>query len=275
MRIVIVLFLFVIAWSSSNSTANDEVEGKTLDQIYITANDYLELAREYWPRAANGDLLAMKVTFRALNNCWHFKDEISTADNIDELNKLMQGQHPNNLRFAKGAYFKCKALVEHFAEFPGWKDFRLRAALAGDIQSKIPVALDFYHLRNKRPREQFPFSPAAFLVDAMVAGNPQVFGSIAEGAHSHNVLQDKSQTTITAWYLLHCRYRDNCDKPESMLSLCTYMVSKCTQFENIHDMIRHDAGSDEVYADAKRLADELYLAVQQRRFRDLGINLVW
>jgi len=218
----------------------------------------------------------MKVTFRALNNCWHFKDEISSADNIDELDELMQGKHPNDLTFAKGAYFRCKALVEHLAEFQGWKRFRLRAALAGDIPSKIPVALDYYHLRNnKRPREDFPFSPAAFLIDAMVAGNDTVFGLIASGAHSHSVLQDKSQTTITAWWLLYCKYSNDCGKPESMIYLCAYMVRTCAQFENLGDKIRHDAGSEEIYADAQRLADELYLAVQQRRFSDLGINLVW
>lgn len=275
MRIVIGLCSLIIGLSSSNSLANDKVEDGSLNQIYMSSNDYLELVREYWPRAINRDLLAMKVTYRALNNCWTFKDEISAAVNIDELDELMRGQHPNNLTFAKGEYFRCKDLVEHFAEFPGWKRFRLDAALAGDIESKIPVALDYYRLNNERPREDFPYSPAAFLIDAMVAGNYLVFGFIAEGAHSHSVLQDKSQTTITAWMLLSCRYWDDCRKPESMASLCGAMVPACAQFENMHDMIQHDAGSQEVYTAAKRLSDELYLAIQQRRFDDLGINLVW
>jgi len=275
MRNVIALFLLGITFQSSNSMASGEADDQLVDKIYEASNDYLELTREYWPRAINGDLMGMLVTYRALNNCWHFKDAISAANNIDELDSLMQGQHPNNVLFAKGAYFKCKPLVEHFAEFPGWHDFRLRAALAGNVQAKVQVAMDYYYLGRRRPLEELAFSPAEFLVDAIRARYPPVFGYIAETAESHSILKDKSPTTIVAWWLLYCKYSKDCGKQESMASSCNFMVPACAKFKNLHEKIRHDAGAEETYVDATSLANELYIAVQQQRFDDLGINLVW
>lgn len=275
MRIVLVLFIFGIAFQSTSSVARAEAKGEMVDQIYETSNDYLELTREYWPKAVNGDLLAMMVTYRALNNCWHFRDAISAAKNIDELDWLMQGEHPNNVLFAKGAYFKCKSLVEHYAEFPGWHDFRLRAALAGNVQAKVQMAMEYYFLGRNRRLEDLAYSPAEFLVDAMRARYPPVFGYIAETAESHSMLKDKSPTTVTAWWLLYCKYSNSCGKRESMASLCGFMVPACTKFENLHEKIRHDAGTEETYVAATKLANELYVAVEQQRFDDLGINLVW
>jgi len=128
-------------------------ETATTQDLLNTSNDYLELVREYWPKIRLGDSQAMAVTYDALNNCGHFKNEIATAESIDDLDKLLSGRGPGDLRFAKGIYFKCKTLVHHYAEFPGWQDLRLRAALAGNIRSKVFVTLEFYRFRDERPRE--------------------------------------------------------------------------------------------------------------------------
>ncbi len=275
MRPVILLLLLVSIGLTSFSTAFGETKDQTIPQILSASNDFLDLVRQYWPKIGSGDLQAMTVSYEALNNCANFKDEISAADNVDDLEASLQGRHPETIRFGKGVYFKCKRLVEHYAEFPGWRGLRLQAALAGDIRSKIWLVRQYYHNKDKRPREDFPYSPGAFLIDAMTAGHPMVFGVIASSAPYYDLLQDKSQTTVVAWWLLSCKYRDDCDKPESLTTYCIFMSPECIAFENLLDLYRQRAGSDEVYAAAQRLADDLYLKVQQRRFQELGLNLVW
>lgn len=264
-----------IFWSSPTLRADDESRIQAINELLANYNDHLELVRKYWPRVGKGDLLAMTVTYTALNNCANFKEEISAADNVDDLEASLQGKRAHSdILFAKGVFYQCKSLVEHYAEFPGWPDLQLRAALAGDIISKIYIALQYYSLNNKRPREDFPFSPAQFLIDAMVAGNYLVFGQIAENAHARTILKNKSQTTITAWSLLSCKYYDYCDRPESLNNICRFMLPECLVAKNLRDLYRKRVGEG-VFAAANILADELYLAVQQKRFEDLGLNLVW
>lgn len=275
MRRFIALLLLGSIWMSSISTVHGQSEDRALPQILTTSNDYLELVRQNWPKIRVGDVLAMTVTYAALNNCGNFKDEISAAENVDDLEASLQGRGPQEILFAKGIYYKCKRLVENYAEFPGWGGLRLRAALAGDITSKIWMAFEYYHNKDKQPRENTPYSPGAFLTDAMAAGHHMVFGMIAENGPYYDILQDKSQTTRIAWWLLSCKYRDDCDKPDSMNIMCIFMVPECVGSENLFDVYRQRAGGEAIYTAAQRLADELYLKVQQRRFEELGLNLVW
>ena len=218
---------------------------------------------------------AITVVFAALNNCNHFKDEIETADNVDELEDMLSGRNPNDIVFAKGSYYQCKRLVENFAEFPAWEGLRLRAAIAGDTESAIWMAFEYYRRKEELPREAFPYSPGAFLTGAMAAGHSMVFGMIAETAPYYDLVRNKSRVTRVAWWLVGCKFRDDCGKPESMHNLCNFMAPECTQFENMYEVFRFRAGSDSVFAEAQTLADELYLAVQQMRYEDLGLNLVW
>lgn len=217
----------------------------------------------------------MVVTFKALNHCWHYRREIREADNVDALDELMADRTPMDRLFARDEFFQCKSLVERFDEFPGWRTFRVRAALAGDIPSKIEAARDFYVSSSGRPREDYPYSPAGFLIDALTAKDDLVFAHIATWAKYSTILKDTSPTTITAWWLLYGKYSQTCDKTESMKALCSVLSPECARFRTLGEKIRSDAGSDEVYAAAQRLADELYLAVEEQRFDDLGINLVW
>jgi len=275
MKAGIAITLLLAVLISPVSWADDESRTKALGDLLANYNDYLELVRDYWPQISQGDLLAMTVTYNALNNCAQFKDEISAADNVDDLEASLQGKRaPTDIYFAKGVFYKCKSLVEHFAEFPGWEGLRLRAALAGDAHSKFRMALQYYRIDNTRPREDFPFSPAQFLIDAMVAGDYTVFVTIAESAHHRTILKDKSKKTTTAWFLLTCKYWDGCDKPESMDNVCRFMLPECLTSTSLLDMFRK-RGGDEVFAEAEILSEELHLALQQRRFEDLGINLVW
>ena len=266
----------LLAWSSN---ALAEAQGKTeverLTEMLSASNDYLELVRKYWPRVGSGDIQAMTVSFAALNNCGNFRSEISAADTIDDLEASLQGQHPQTITFAKGIYFKCKRLVEHYAEFPGWGNLRMQAALAGDIPSRIWLALEYYSYKDSRPREDFPYSPGAFLTEAMAVGHPMVFALIGAFGHHRDILQDKSKASLIAWSLLACKYHGGCDEPESMKYMCIFMTPECVNSENVLDMLRQRAGSDEVHTAAQRLADELYVKVQQKRFEELGLNLVW
>lgn len=271
-----VVFAFLIGlWPAMASAGQLQSSQQSFAEILRDSNDYLDLVREYWPRVANGDVLAMTVVFAALNNCDQFKDEIKTAENVDELEELLSGRNPTDVLFAKGSYYKCKRLADDFAEFPGWEGLRLRAALAGDTDSAIWMAFEYYRRKDELPREAFPYSPAAFLTDAMAAGQSMVFGMIAETAPYYELVRDKSRVTRVAWWLVSCKFRDDCDKPESMHNLCNFMAPECTRFENMYEVFRSRSGSDTVFAQAQARADELYLAVRQMRYEDLGLNLVW
>ena len=275
MRAAIALLFLGFTWFGSISTADSQDGEQTVPQILSTSNDYLELVRRYWPRISRGDVLAMTVSYAAMNNCGNFKEEISAADNVDDLESLLQGKHPNDILFAKGIYYKCKRLVENYGEFPGWNGLRLRAALAGDIPSKIWMAFEYYSNKKQQAREEIPYSPGAFLTDAMAAGHHMVFGMIAETGQHYDILEDKSQTTRIAWWLLSCKYRDDCAEPESMNVMCTFMVPECVGSQNLYDVYRKRAGSEAVYDAAQGLANELYLKVQQARFTELGLKLDW
>jgi hypothetical protein len=82
------------------TAAADAQETQKTQQILNTSNNYLELVREYWPRISLGNVQAMTVTYDALNNCWHFRDSISKAESIDDLDTLLADSHVSQLEFA-------------------------------------------------------------------------------------------------------------------------------------------------------------------------------
>jgi len=273
MRPAIALLLLV---SVGLNTANADVEDQTFEQILSRSDDYLSLARQYWPKAGEGDALAMSISYEALNSCIRYKDEISAADNVYDLEASLTGRwHPTAIHLAMGVYSKCKRLVEHYAEFPDWETLRFRAAVAGDMRFKTWMAIYYYENKNRRPREYFSYSPGEFLTDAMTAGHPTAFNLIAHFGPHTDILQDKSLTTVVAWSLLSCKYRDDCATPESLLFDCMYTVPECVGAVSAFDLYRRRAGSEEIYTAAQVLADELYIKVQHKRFEELGLNLVW
>lgn len=152
------------------NTANADVEDQTFEQILSRSDDYLSLARQYWPKAGEGDALAMSISYEALNSCIRYKDEISAADNVYDLEASLKGRwHPTTIHLAMGVYSKCKRLVEHYAEFPDWETLRFRAAVAGDMRSKTWMAIYYYENKNRHPREDFSYSPGEFLTGAVSA----------------------------------------------------------------------------------------------------------
>ena len=252
-----------------------QAQTAAIQDLLNTSNDYLELVREYWPKIRQGDAQAMTVCYDALNNCGHFKDAIAQAESIDDLDELLASRHSNDRKFARGIYYKCRNLVRHYDEFPGWQDLRLRAALAGDIRSKIFVTLDYYRHRDERPRELLAFSPAEFLIDAMTSGDSMVFAAIGGLGVKYGLRKDTTQTTSIAWELVSCKLRGNCGDASSMGVFCAFMTSECSQYSSAYEYFRDQAGSDDAYAIAQEKAEEIQMKVQQRRFEELDLNLIW
>lgn len=267
--------ILAVALIVSRTAPAASSETQAIKHILNTSNDYLELVRKYWPKISLGDAQAMTLSHEALNNCWHYKDEIAQAESVDDLDELLSGRHPGDTKFAKQVYFKCRKLVHHYDEFSGWQDLRLRAALAVDIRSKVLVAFDFYRFRNERPRESFPFSPGGFLVETMRSGDSMVFSAIGGLGVDYGLRLDTSPTTSVAWQLVSCRLRGDCGDPSSMNVFCSFMASECVQWDNAYEFLRHQAGGDEAYAKAKQKADDIYTKVQQQRFEELELDLVW
>lgn len=250
-------------------------DAQAIQDILDTSNDYLELVREYWPKIRLGDVQAMTVSYDALNNCHHFKDAISSAESIDDLDELLNGSHPSQIVFARGIYFRCRKLVNFYDEFPGWQDLRLRAALAGDIRSKMFMVYDFYRLRREAPRETFAFSPGGFLIESMQSGESMVFSSIGEMGVEYGIRQDRSETTSIAWLLISCNIRGDCGEPSSMHAFCAFMTPECANASNLYQILRNRAGSDEAFAEAEQKALDLTSKIQQRRYAELDLDIVW
>lgn len=269
---VSILFLglaWTCAWSQPD---NPHLRAQ---DILLTSNDYLELVREYWPKIGTGNVQAMAIAFDALNNCSHFKSAIRSADNVDDLEELLSDRHPQDVVFAKGVFYKCKGLVDRYDEFPGWQRLRLRAALAGDLPSRIFMAFNYYRNRDTSPRAEVPFSPAEFLTGAMLAGDPTVFVMIALAPPQLRLRTDISKLTTIAWRLLECRFRGDCDEPTSLKEYCAYMVPECLEANNAHELWRLRAGTEAKYAEANRRAEHLFQKIRERSFEELGLDLVW
>lgn len=272
-------FLFVVAQFTvaMSSASADEVDTDWLatQDILMTSNDYLALVREHWPKVSQGNVQSMAIVYDAMNNCGHFKSAIQQADNIDKLDALLTDRAPEDVRFAKGMYYKCRLLVDHYDEFPGWDRLRLRAALAGDSRSRIYIAFAYYYQRDTSPREEVPFSPAEFLTGAMLDGDPLVFGMIAHVQPALRLRTDYSTVTTVAWGLLECRFRGDCDEPASLRAHCYFMMPDCVEAENAFDFWKIRAGGDVPYAEAERKATDLLAKIRERRFEELDLDLVW
>lgn len=266
--------LVVSALSVCEASRADNVHLETQD-ILMVSNDYLAMVRDYWPRIRTGDAQAMTLVYEALNNCGHFKDAIEEADDVDTLEGLLADRHPKDINFAKGMYFKCKGLVEHYDEFPDWQRLRLRAAQSGDSRSRVFIAFAYYYDRDKSPRDEVPFSPGEYLTGAMLEGDPLVFGMIAHAEPALRLRNDSSPLTTVAWGLLECRYRGDCDQPSSLRVHCFLMMPACLEAETATEFWRQRAGSDEDYEEAQRRAVRLLARIEQRRFDELDLDLIW
>lgn len=249
-------------------------ETAEIQQLLDTSSDYLELVREYWPKIS-GDAMAMTIVYDALNNCSTFEKEISRANSVDDLDALLAGRHPTDVKFGKAIYYKCKPLLDHLAEFPGWRGLRLRAAQAGDVRSKVLVSLEYYRYRDQRPRESIRFSPAGYLVEALQTRDPFPFKVIGVMGVGYGLRLDDSTTTTVAWQLASCRLSGDCDDPSSMKTYCAFMTPECTAWRTAYEHLRHQAGGDEAFEEAMRKADSILRNVEQQRFDQLDLDLVW
>ncbi len=266
----------IIGWLVlSNSISATEQWATSPDDLILYSNDYAELVEEYWPRIRLGDVDAMVVSFEALNNCWHFREAISASNDLDEFDNEMAGQSLNMLKIGRGFFYKCKQLVERFDWYPGWKQLRLRAALAGDRASRLALVRDFYRYRLERPREEFPFSPAQFVLDALGDRDPEIFNVIAVIDAPWGLRERNGPVVSAAWGLAYCHYKGNCESRESMERYCVFMAPECTRYQNALEMIGAEAGSEKNFTAAQDMAGELISAIEQERYEDLGLILVY
>jgi len=259
----------------SDSISATEQNATSPDDLILYSNDYAGLVEEHWPRISLGEVDAMVVSFEALNNCWHFREPISASDDLDEFETEMAGQHPEMLKFGRGIFYKCKRLIERFDWYPGWEQLRLRAALAGDRGSRLALLRDFYQHRLERPREEYPFSPAQFVVEALGDRDPKIFNLIAVIDAPWGLRERNGPVVSAAWGLVYCHYKGNCATRESMQRYCVFMAAECTRYQNALEMIRTEAGSENNFAAAQDMAGELISAIEQERYEELGLILVY
>jgi len=252
-----------------------EREATSSVETLLYSNDFSELVEEHWPRIRLGDLDSMVISYEALNTCSHFREAISVSNDLDEFERAMAGQHPEMLKFGRGIFYKCKRLVERFDQYQGWGNLRLRAALAGHRGSRLAVVREFYRYRNERPREDVPFSPAEYALEALADRDPEIFKLIAVFDAPWGLREQNGPVVSAAWGLVYCHYEGNCASRESMERYCVFMAPECTLYENALEMFEVKAGSDDNLAAARDMAGELITAVEEERYTDLGLLLVY
>ncbi len=267
----ILVCLFALAFPANADFNEDPLSSDLL----IHSNNYLELLREHWPRISLGDADSMSVSFNTLNNCSFFAEKIRASESIDDFDLAMRNEHPEMQKFGHGIYFRCLELVDHYDDYPGWQELRLRAALAGNATEQLWLVKDFYRFRNERPRESFPYSPAGFLIDALDKGNRSALAIIAIGEAPWGVRIDNDPLISLAWLLLICDYRSDCDKASSMKRPCEFMTDDCLKYGNVFEMYLDRAGSEERFAKAQEMAIALKHKVETGQYDDLGLDLVW
>lgn len=273
-RLLLVLTTIVGSLVLSDSIAAEEDRSKKAADIILYSNDHAALVAQYWPRIRLGDVDAMVIAFEALNTCWHFKDAVSAADDLDEFESEMAGQHPMMQKVGRGVYFKCKQLVEQFDWYPGWEQLPLRAALAGDPGSRLLLVRDFHRYRLERPRESYPFSPAQFVLEALDDRDPELFLLIAITDAPYGLREQNGPVVSAAWRLVSCHYKGNCKSHESMERYCVFMAPECTQYKNAFELIEAESGGGENFAAAKEMADKLISAIERGLYEELGLILV-
>lgn len=261
----------VLAWLPTGPVPAEESQAASPGELIMYSNDYAELLEEYWPRISLGDVDAMVVSFEAMNICANFKDAISASETLDDFDEAMAGQHPGMIEFGRGIFYKCKRLVERFDWYPGWEQLRLRAALAGDPLSRVMLVSDYYRYRKERPREDFPYSPAEFVIEALDERSPEMLNFIQVRDAPWGLREENGAVIETAWGLVFCHYYGKCETSESMARFCAMMTPECAHFDNALEMITSEAGGDENLAAAYEKADTLIAAIEQRRYGDLGL----
>ena len=247
----------------------------TLNQVVFRSNDFLTLVEEHWPQAMRGDATAMAIAYEALNNCSHFQDQIQSAETIDDFDAAMKDEHPSMQKYGHGIYFRCKQLVEHYDDYPGWRGLRLKAAVAGEPTSRLFMVSDFYRFRRERPREAFPFSPAVWVTEALEVRFRSVFSMIATGEAPWGLRRDSDPEVSIAWLLVGCHYGRDCEEASSVEPACWFMTDACGRFHNQFEVIRDKAGSDEAYQRAEAKAAGLIEKIDAGLYDELGLDLVW
>lgn len=244
-------------------------------EILLYSNDFSELVEEHWPRIRLGDVESMVIAYEALNTCSHFKAAISVSNDLDEFESAMAGQSAEMLKFGRGIFYKCKQLVERFDQYQGWGNLRLRSALAGHRGSRLSVVREFYRYRHERSREDFPFSPAEYVLEALDDRDPEVFKLITVFDAPWGLREQNGPVVSTAWGLVYCHYDGNCASRKSMERYCVFMAPECTLYENALEMFESKAGTEENLAAAQGMARELISAVEEERYTDLGLLFVY
>ena len=275
-RITIAIAVMLsLPWNASSSRETHRLE--PTQEILLRSNDYLELLQRYWPRIRLGDVEAMVVSYEALNNCSYFRAAIQKSEDINDFDALMANEPQGMREFGRGIYYKCRELVDHYDDFPGWERLRLNAALAGDRYSQLMVVNDFYRYRgqNGLSRENISFSPAEFLIAALEDRDSKACSLIAAAEEPGGMRKDTSKVTTAAWMLIGCEYSDNCDDASSMEVFCTMMSSECTQYANARELIRDVVDNDQQFAQAQQRARDLMAKIVNRDWEELGLDLVW
>ena len=99
-----------------------------------------------------------------------------------------------------------------------------------------------------------PYIEGEFLVQLMVAGYPPVFDLVGEYGAYYGILDNPSHEIKIAWFLLACKFRDVCDKAESIKQYCAYMMPECIEADNLYDVYRRQAVDPAIYAAAEAIA---------------------
>ena len=242
---------------------------------YLESDNWFEFLQKYWDRAQGGEIEPMVRVYEALNTCRVFQEAIRKSESREELeSKLRVTHHETDVKVGLMVFERCKPLVTEFNQFPDWERLKFQAALAGHPQSKARMVVDYYSYRKTVDREDVPFSPAEFLIEALASHEPEVF-AIVGGFGKHNgMLVDTSDANTYGWKLLSCRFGLECDTDKHLRALCTTSPAECEGAETLYDYYRNAIGED-AYIAAEQRADVLHALVLEQRWDDLGVNFIW
>jgi Na+-transporting methylmalonyl-CoA/oxaloacetate decarboxylase gamma subunit len=242
---------------------------------YLETDNWLDFVQKYWDRAQAGEVEAMVRVHDALSTCSLFQKEINASETKEELEtKLRESRHETDVNVGVSVFEKCKPLVSELHNFPGWGQLLFQAALAGHPQSKARVVIDYYINREYIDRDELPYSPAEFLIEAMESHQPEVFAMVGSFAEYYSILEDTSDSNTYGWKLLGCRFGMECDTDKHFKAGCATSPPECDGAETLYDYYRNVIG-DDAYIAAKQRANNLHALVLEQRWDDLGINYVW
>ena len=242
---------------------------------YLASDNWLVFVQKYWDRAQAGDVEPMVRVHDALSTCGVFEKDIIAVSTIEEFEeRLRKTRTETDINVGVTVYERCKPLVTEFDDFPGWERLQFQAALAGHPQSKARVVMSYYQNQNLLDREDVPFSPAEFLIEAMESHEPEVFAMVGGFAEHFGVLEDTSDANTYGWKLLGCRFGMECDTNKHFKAGCATSPPECEGAESLYDYYRNVIG-DISYLAAEQRADELYALVLDSRWDELGVKYVW